>query len=118
MLVFNTHGLIARKLYHRLSPQPIFQSTLTAQNPLNMVSITLQLHEKNEAPPPHSQFLGRFNFLKKEKTIIFKCHQDCDELNGFKTLEMARKNFFTFPDLVFRKIMLPDYRSSNFCSMS
>ena len=39
----------------------------------------------------------------EKKPTIFNCHHDCDELNGFNTLEMGRKSFSLFPDLLLWK---------------
>ena len=56
------YGPIARKLYHRLFPKSIFQSTSTAQNDLSIVSLYLWLYEKPKRPPKFPfQFLSKLN---------------------------------------------------------
>ena len=62
------------------------------------------------APPKiPSQFLRNFNFLKREKTTIFTCHNNCDKFNRLNTFEMGRKIFFALSQTYFfGKIWLPD----------
>ena len=50
ILIVNIYGPIERKLYHGMFPKSIFQSTSTAQNDLNIVSLYLWLYEKPRRP--------------------------------------------------------------------
>ena len=73
---FNQHdskyGPIARKLYRGQFPKSIFQSTFTAQNELNIVSLYLWLYEKPRRPPTITlQFLSKINSTEKKKMTVF-----------------------------------------------
>ena len=66
------YGPIARKLYRGLFPKSIFQSTSTAQNELNIVSLYLWLYEKPRRPPKFPfQFLSKLNSTNKKKMTVF-----------------------------------------------
>ena len=72
ILLNTVYGLIARKLYRGLFPKSIFQSTSTAQNELNIVSLYLWLYEKPRRPPKIPfQFLSKLNSTKKKKMTVF-----------------------------------------------
>ena len=66
------YGPIARKLYRGQFPKSIFQSTFTAQNELNIVSLYLWLYEKPRRPPTITlQFLSKINSTEKKKMTVF-----------------------------------------------
>ena len=65
------YGPIARKLYRRLFLKSIFQSTSTAQNELNIVSLYLWLYEKPRRPPTiPPQFFSKINSIKEKKITL------------------------------------------------
>ena len=64
------YGPVARKLYHGLFPNSIFQSIYTAKNEFNMVSLYLWLYEKPRRPLKITfQFLSKLNSIKKKKWL-------------------------------------------------